>query len=97
MPGVEGAPRCGRAWFEIYGTPAAAVTAAPLGKDLNRVARREVLLAAVDPDRRNAWQVDWRRNCTVLCATRLPVRSSAAGDEPAALDLVGADQVQDAR
>ncbi|WP_327687017.1 helicase associated domain-containing protein [Streptomyces sp. NBC_00467] len=72
-----------QAWFDMYGTLAAPVTAAildkpvgqwlanarkknGLGKDPVRAARRGELLAAIDPDWRPAWSVDWQRHYATL-------------------------------
>ncbi|MFF4985469.1 Helicase associated domain protein [Streptomyces sp. NPDC001046] len=72
-----------RAYFDVYGTLAAPVTAAMedkpvgqwlanarkkggLGKDVQRAARRAALLAAIDPDWKPAWPVDWQRHYATL-------------------------------
>ncbi|MFE6131613.1 helicase associated domain-containing protein [Streptomyces sp. NPDC056437] len=85
-----------RAWFDMYGTLAAPVTAAildrpvgqwlanarktnGLGKDPVRAARRAMLLAAIDPDWRPAWSVDWQRHDARPSWRRLSSRMSSPG------------------
>ncbi|WP_433570156.1 helicase associated domain-containing protein [Streptomyces sp. CA-251247] len=58
-----------------------------LGKDPVRAARRTELLAAIDPDWRPAWSVDWQRHYAAL--SRLLTSGSGPGDvrdvEPGAM------------